>query len=453
MEEKKKERKKTSSAKTLETAREAGYFGKKMLAKSREAVEEGRPIAWSMVDWWLGAPICKAMGIELVYPENWGAFCAATGAAEDNLNYSEMDGFPATLCGYARNNLGYARKLKENDYVIPSDAPGGGLPKPTFLLGCGAVCDARYKWFQSLGRYMEVPLWTLEFPQTGSKEHFMGDNKERNISFMVKELEEFVVFLEELIDKKMDWDLLEELLDTMFKTHHYAYEVDLMRKSIPTPMTNTDFWALMIAHLYLPEDKEALEFYKRVHEEVKYKVDNKIGAIPNEKYRMMFTELPPWHNLGFFDRLAERHGIVFPMESWNYHAPPPLPEEEKKKANNPLELIARYSYHKFHHAAPIAREHGIDPIIFTAPFLEYAPDYKIDGLMCHPLMSCRPATYTVYHVKNLLLEKFKIPAVVVEGDIVDLRVFNEEEAHSKVDAFIETMDYYRDIRKKEGFDW
>jgi hypothetical protein len=36
---------------------------------------------------------------------------------------------------------------------------------------------------------------------------------------------------------------------------------------------------------------------------------------------------------------------------------------------------------------------------------------------------------------------------------VDLRVFNGEEAHAKMEAFIETMDYYREVRKKEGFAW
>jgi hypothetical protein len=45
------------------------------------------------------------------------------------------------------------------------------------------------------------------------------------------------------------------------------------------------------------------------------------------------------------------------------------------------------------------------------------------------------------------------PAIFVDGDICDPRAFNEQEAFNKIDAFIETMDYYREIRKKEGFGW
>ena len=70
------------SGKTLQTAREAGYFGKKMLKNALQAREENRPTAWSMVTWWQGELIARAMGVELSFPENYGAFCAAVRQAE-----------------------------------------------------------------------------------------------------------------------------------------------------------------------------------------------------------------------------------------------------------------------------------------------------------------------------------------------------------------------------------
>jgi len=118
-------KKKKTSAKTLQTAREASYFGKKLLTSARRAAEEGRPVAWSMFDYWFGCFIARAMGVEIVYPENYGALCAALRRAEPFLDYAESDGVPGTTCGYARNCIGYARKLKENNYVIPEGAPGG----------------------------------------------------------------------------------------------------------------------------------------------------------------------------------------------------------------------------------------------------------------------------------------------------------------------------------------
>jgi len=49
--------------------------------------------------------------------------------------------------------------------------------------------------------------------------------------------------------------------------------------------------------------------------------------------------------------------------------------------------------------------------------------------------------------------KLKVPGVVVPGDIIDLRVFNPDEAMAKVEAFAETMDHYRDLRKDTGMAW
>jgi len=338
--------------------------------------------------------------------------------------------------------------------VIPADAPGGGLARPVLLLSSGAVCDARYKWFQALGRYLgDVPVWTLELPQTGVHEYYLPENREKNLQFMVKEIHEFVSFVENLLKRKLDYDKLEEMLDQTLKTLRLAWEVDMLRKAVPSPMVSQDFWSIMIPHFYLPEDPEAYAFYQRVYEEVKHKVDNKIGAIPNEKYRMMFSELPPWHSIGFLDDLAEKFGIAMVIESWNYHAPSPVPEEELAGVSDPLEVIARLSYHKWIEHMDVAREFDSSPGYFNAAFLRWAKDYRADGFFAHPLMSCRPATYTLLHTRNELEAKLKVPGVVVPGDIIDLRVFNPDEALSKVEAFVETMDHYRDLRKQAGMEW
>jgi len=53
----------------------------------------------------------------------------------------------------------------------------------------------------------------------------------------------------------------------------------------------------------------------------------------------------------------------------------------------------------------------------------------------------------------MLIEKLKVPSLSIEGDIVDLRLFNPEDALAKAEPFEETMEYYKKMRKEEGFDW
>ena len=105
------EKEKTTSAKSLETAREAGYFWQKMLKNANMAQSEGRPIGWSMVTWYEGELIAQAMDLELVFPENYGAMCAAFGLAQPHLERSDSEGFPSSLCGYARNCMGYVSMI------------------------------------------------------------------------------------------------------------------------------------------------------------------------------------------------------------------------------------------------------------------------------------------------------------------------------------------------------
>lgn len=415
-----------------------------MYRKSVEASKAGKPTAWCMVNWWEGDPILKAMDIEFVYPENYGAVCAAMGAAQSYLERSDSDGFPTHMCGYARNCIGYAARMMDLG-EIPPEAPLGGMPKPILLLSAGSLCDARYKWFQALGRYLDAPVWTLELPHPGVKESFLKGAYEHNINFMVKELKAFITFLERLINKKMDWDKLEEIVEDIIEVNRVWYEINELRKARPCPMHSRDFWTCMNASLYPSGDlKVSLDLYRKMHDEVKQRVDNHIGAVPEEKYRLVFAELPPWHSLKFFDQLAER-GWNFVAESWAYHPPIPI---DISKISNPLERIARFTYQWFTGYFKGALKAGEQMGYFGYPYLEYARDYECDGAFLHPLLTCRTATNHLMYVQDRLMQRLKVPSLTVEGDIVDLNLFDPASALRKAEAFEETMDHYKKVRSK-----
>ena len=421
-----------------------------MYRKGLEAKQAGKPVAWCMVNWWEGDIILKAMDVATIYPEDYGAVCAAFGAAPAYLEYCDGDGFPSHMCGYARNSLGYTAKMTELG-EIPPQAPMGGMPPPTFLLASGSLCDARYKWFQALGRYLEAPLWVLELPHPGVKEGLMDGAYKRNIDFIVAELKGFISFLERLLGRKMDWDYLNEIIDDTIEMNRWWHKVNELRRARPGPMHSRDFWSSMPASLYMAADpKETTELYRQMYDEVKGRVDNSIGALKTEeKYRLAFIELPPWHSLGFFNQLAER-GWNFVIESWAYHPPLPI---DLSHISDPLERIARYSYQWLTGYYEAAEEAGERWGYFAYPYLEYIRDYQCDGVVLHPLLSCRTATGHLNLVQDRLMQKLKVPSLVIEGDIVDLKLFDPESALSKAETFEETMDYYKKLRKEAGFSW
>ncbi len=420
-----------------------------MYERGIETSKAGKPIAWCMVNWYIGDTILRVMDIAAVYPEDYGAVCAAFGAAPAYLERCEAEGFPTDLCGYARNCIGYAATMKDLG-EIPPEAPMGGMPKPMLLLSSGYFCDARYKWFQALGRYLDAPVWVLEMPHPGVKESRIEGAYEHTIGFMVEELREFVAFLERLVGKKMDWDRLVEVLDDVIEMNRIWHEVNELRKARPCPMHSRDFWSSMPASLYLAGDpKETKVLYQNMYDELKDRIDNGIGAVPEEKYRLALSELPPWHSLGFFNQLADR-GWNFVMESWNYHPPKPI---DLSGVNDPLERLARYTFQHFTGYFQGAWEAGEDMGYFAYPYLEWSRDYQFDGLLLHPLLTCRTATTHLILLQDLLMKRLKIPSFIVEGDIVDLELFDPSDALNKAEAFEEAMDYYKGLRKEEGLEW
>lgn len=422
---------------------------------SVKAMQEGKPVAWCMANWLLGDVVLKAMDVVTVYPENYGAVCAAFGVAEKYLNLSDSDGIPTHMCGYSRNCLGYAiRMFKELKGQIPPEAPMGGMAKPVLLLASSTACDPRYKWFQLLGRYINVPIWTLDAPSPSTIEHVMDEKyMDQIIRFVSRDLREFVGFLEKLLGRRMDWGKLDEIVNATIEMHRVWFEVNELRKAVPCPMHSRDFWSAMPPALYLAGDpRECVKLYEDLYREVKYRVDHGICAIPEEKYRLMFSELPPWHSLTFFEDLAER-GWNFVAESVGYHPPIPLNKEFIEKVEDPLERIVRHFYQFVTGYIKESVKMGIKCYSFSAPYLVWAKEYKVDGAMLHPLITCRSATSHLYEMGEMLMKIFKIPSFIVEGDIVDLRVFNAQDALKRAEPFEETMQHYKKERKKLGLNW
>jgi len=420
--------------------------------RSVEAVKAGEPTAWAMVNYWLADAIFNAMDIAAVYPESYSAACAAMGAAQPYLDRCDEEGFPTHMCGYARNCIGYtARMMNDLGGEIPPEAPMGGMPKPAVLVSRGLSCDAGFKWFQALGRYLDVPMWTLEMPIPGVEEGLSEGAYEQNVEFIVKELREFVKFLERVLSKKMDWDRLSETVHDLQEMGRVWHETNELRKSIPCPMHSRDFWSCMNGVTTPTGDlKKKLELYRNLYDEVKYRVENKIGSVAQEKYRVGFTELPPWHSLSLFDTLAER-GWNFAIETWGYHPPIPM---DLTGVNDPLERLARMSCgglitSRFRGALQAGEYMGF----LGYPNLEYAKEYKLDGFFLHPLLTCRAASAHLWYVQDRLMQKLKVPSLLIEGDIVDIRLFDLADALKKTEAFEEIMDHYKEVRKAEGMEW
>lgn len=435
---------KTSSVKGTETARQMRKLVKRIYSQAREYKMAGKPVAWAMGAA-LHQDILGAMDIAGCYPENYSALCATKRVEMPFLERAEADGYSRFLCGYSRLTLGFAYQRHESG-IIPPDAPDGGMADPDMLVCSSNLCEPRYKWFQSLERYYpQVPRHCIDVVYPPSDRE-IDDLQDYYIKYQVQELRELVAFVEKVVGRKMDRDRLCQCVDNTCKTMELVNEIYQLRQAVPCPMPSQDWWAGGVPFQFISSDPEAIQFYTALRDELKQKVESHIGVIPHEKYRLLWAGLPPWHHMNIFNYF-ESLGAVFPAEltyyvSWH---PGKAYQIKRNEGDDPLEVIARSNlkrwttWHKaakegcgYHHAQMI---------------LDLIRDYKIDGFVIHFNNSCRVCNIGHIHASLLAREKFGIPVLVLESDIIDTRDYSDVRMKRQIDVFVETVEAYQGKRR------
>jgi len=416
---------------STQTSNEASELVKKMYLRGVQSALEGKPIAWVMVGC-LAEALLQAMDVTPIYTENYATVCASRGEAEPFMDLAAGEGFSNLICGYTMTGLGYALRMRELGQV-PPDAPLGGMPKPSMLIGCSAVCDPRYKWYQALGRYLDTPYYTFDVlwpPIDADIEEVKG----YYIDYLMEGLRGLVAFLEENTGRKMDMDRLSQIVATAEETRRVWWQVHELRKAVPAPMPAQDMLNCIVPGMFMTGEQDALNFYRKLYDEVKYRVDNKIGVIPDEKYRLLWSGgLPPWHSMGIF-KYFETLGAVFVTEmAYNLGQPPDIPD----RITDPLERLATGFFQIFTNYFERARRGCGDPVVQR--LLDFITDYKIDALVNHGTISCRATTIGQTHQGNVIREHVKVPILHIETDIIDSRSFSEAHLKDQIDAFIETL--------------
>jgi benzoyl-CoA reductase/2-hydroxyglutaryl-CoA dehydratase subunit BcrC/BadD/HgdB len=312
---------------------------------------------------------------------------------------------------------------------IPADAPDGGLVKPDMLIAPSNSCDNRIKHYQNLSRYWDIPVYGYDamFPQYEAT----PEEIDNCMKYNAEEYKGLIAFLEKQTGKKMDWDKFEEFLHRDRETRLLYREIYEMRQAVPCPMLTRDAVTAMVPWYWFPCDAAAVEFYRKLRQEVKERVDHKIGSLPEEKYRICWLGLPPWHTLTLYNYLDE-YNAASVIETI-YH-PCPVPEDR----DDPLETLAYRMYYT----------HWTDEsgMFFPLDWMRSVVEkYKIDGIVVHQVLGCRQVTVGAKTcIQQLQQEYRKMPVLFIPGDNVDLRDYSDAETRANLASFMEAVATYKE---------
>jgi len=371
-----------------------------------------KPIAWITS----GAPVefLFAMDIIPIYPENYAAMCAANHQSVELMEAAEEAGFSQDICAYARTDFGAD---------LTQGGPAGGLPSPHFLVCSTNICKTVIKWYEVVARKYNVPLFIVDTPFLHE-----GLNKDL-IDYTVRQLKDLENFLSEFMDRPFDRERFYEVLALSQEAAEQWKKMLYLGKTMPSPFNSLDSFIHLGPIVTLRGTKECVDYYKLLYKEVAARAEKKIGSIPEEKYRVLWDNLPVWFKMRRLEKFFEEKKCTLVVttyaNSWGG-----LGSHQFEGGNDPYELLAA-SY------LNVYINWGFEERIkYLAQLMD---EFSLTGFIMHSNRSCKPYSVGMYRLQEELSRLTGRPGVVIEADQNDPRVYSDAQVETRLEAFIESM--------------
>jgi benzoyl-CoA reductase subunit B len=75
----------------------------------------------------------------------------------------------------------------------------------------------------------------------------------------------------------------------------------------------------------------------------------------------------------------------------------------------------------------------------NAVLADMAKDFDVDGIIYHPIKSCRTVSTGLADGRKHMSEQLGIPSLFIESDMMDRMVVSEAQMKNRIDAFFEGL--------------
>jgi benzoyl-CoA reductase/2-hydroxyglutaryl-CoA dehydratase subunit BcrC/BadD/HgdB len=394
--------------KKLRTTKDLNRLMTRYYTKSR-IIGRLKPMAWVTS----GAPIeiLVAMGIASVYPENYGALCGARQVATSLCQVAEAQGYSQDLCSYARSHIGSVLDRR--------DAPMGGLPKPDLLVACNNICGTAMKWYQALAQHYHIPLFILDTPFIHGPQM-----EEHAVQYVVAQLEELIAWAEKHTGRKLKQKRFMKTLEYSDRAVRLWWEIRELNKARPSPLNTPDLFVNMAPIVVLRGTEDAVSFYEKLKVEVEERVEQGTGAIPEERYRLLWDNIALWYQLFRFFGYFVDFGACFVVDTYTNGW------STSVDLIQGVEGLARTYTAVYINQSLQARAEVI---------VDLVERFQVDGIVFHSNRSCKPYSLGQYDLRRIVSERTGKPGLIIEADMCDTRAYAEEPLKTRIQAFMETL--------------
>jgi benzoyl-CoA reductase subunit B len=371
--------------------------------------------------------VLKSFDMNVTFPEITSLQLAVRRVAHEYLEEAEDYGYSPDICGYVKADV--AVQLRKGAH------PMGRIPEPNLAVYTNA-CNTYIKWAEIWERMYKIPICTLDVPghrQLGIHTK-PGDNQfEKDRSYVEIQIREFITVCEEVTGKKFDIDRLRETMkhaNVMSECWARILELNTNSPSVFNALTDGTIY-LGVANAFRGTEIGA-NYFRDLVEEMEYKSANNIGTLVDEEHRLAFIGVPCYPIFRSFNELFSRWGGTFVNSTYLWFASGGTNRGYQYDLANPIKSLAE----GFMLSVRDAMDSMFDQTTMVRDALE---TFGIDGVVYHPIKSCRTVSTGLADSRRALMEDTNIASLFIESDMMDRRVVSEAQLKNRIDAFFEGL--------------
>jgi benzoyl-CoA reductase subunit B len=375
------------------------------------------------------AEILRSFDLHIVFPEINSLQLAVKKVSDGYLSEAEDHGFSPDVCGYVKAD--YALQLRKGEH------PRGMIPPPAVTV-LTTACNTYIKWAEIWERLYDTPTFTLDVPGRRSATNGRPDpgGFERDRRYVEAQIRELIELLEGVTGRRFDVDRTREVMGhTNEMGRQYRRVLELNREGPAA------FDAVLEATMYLGVanamrgTEAGARYFRDLAEELELRKARGLGALgeAEERHRLIFVGVPCYPIFSRFNQMFSEWGGAFVSSSYLWFASGGLDLDFEYDLARPIESLAEGVLRGVRQAT--------DAMLFQDRMLLDTIDrFGIDGVVYHPVKSCRTVSTGLADSRRVVLEARDVLALYIESDMMDKRVVSEAQLKNRIDAFFEGLE-------------
>ncbi len=363
------------------------------IRSTRDAYLRRAPVVWCN----LLVPCEPVIGAGCItfFPQMAAAVVASAGLAPRFLDRAVEEEFSPEACSYHRCLIGCALE--------------GFLPPPDLLLSVNYPCDSAPLSFGFAADLYGAPHVSVDVPLPGR------DGGEP-LAAQLAQAARAMAALSRLGEKGV-LEGITRAVELSNQALAYLRQVEELRKREDCTLDGRDAMGNISVLAGCMGSEAGVEFYRLLAEELRER-----GCRGEPSLRLMWMHLKPWYSQTIF-QVLEKHGARLVCEEYTHATWEPMDPRD------PLASLAE----------KVACHFLVGPVERRAAHLaRLAEEYGVHGAIHYNHWGCRQSSAGAPLVKKAL-QGAGVPTLIIDGDCVDEREYQEGQVLTRLEAFLESL--------------